>query len=212
MKHTKALQPAIVSLFVLCILFFLNVPYRSIVFSSGIILLYSVLKKGGIKELGLIRPSHIGQTVLMAALMAVVLVIGTFYFFHPVLEAMTGNQLNRGPFSQLEGNTSFLFVSIIIGWTIGAFMEEIIFRGFFLSRLMILMPGNTGVFAGIAVTSLLFGYLHDYQGITGQILTGVIGVFLGGIYVMNQGRLWLNVLVHGFVNTISMLLLYKGWV
>ncbi|WP_421986411.1 type II CAAX prenyl endopeptidase Rce1 family protein [Roseivirga sp.] len=58
-------------------------------------------------------------------------------------------------------------------------------------------------------TSELFGYMHDYQGITGQVLTGYTGFSMGLVYLWKR-NIWLNIFIHGAIDTISMFLLYKG--
>lgn len=210
MKKSRILHDALSALLILTILIFLELPYLPVVLSSILVVGYSTLKTGIGNELGFIRPKQLFQSIGIAMMMAIVLVASSFFLFGPALELITGEAINLGPFAQLKGNTSFLLISIAIGWIIGGFMEEIIFRGFFLSRIIDLFPGKKGVILGILLTSLLFGYLHDYQGITGQLLTGLIGAILGGIYVLNQRKIWLNILLHGSLNTISMLLLYAG--
>jgi len=144
--------------------------------------------------------------------MAIVLVLTSYFLFLPTLEFLTGVPHKLGVFGQLKGNTQLLFTSIAIGWIIGGLTEEIIFRGFFISKITNILPGKTGAIISVLITSTIFGYLHSYQGITGQLLIGTIGAILGGIYLMNNKRIILNIFIHGFVNTISMLMLYWGYV
>ncbi|MFY0591942.1 MAG: hypothetical protein JXQ92_04810 [Roseivirga sp.] len=51
--------------------------------------------------------------------------------------------------------------------------------------------------------------MHDYQGITGQVLTGYTGFSMGLVYLWKR-NIWLNIFIHGAIDTISMFLLYKG--
>ncbi|MEQ8241578.1 MAG: CPBP family intramembrane glutamic endopeptidase [Cyclobacteriaceae bacterium] len=189
MNRYRLIQDGLFSLIILGILLFLNVPYLPIVLSGVFILIYSAVRNGLGEELGFIRPADLSTTIGTAILMSIFVVGCSLFLFRPALEFVTGETINLGPFAQVEGNTKVLLVSLLASWIVGGFMEEIIFRGFFLSRIMKAVPSKAGAFLGVAMTSALFGYLHDYQGITGQLLTGVLGAILGGIYVLNQGKI-----------------------
>ncbi len=116
--------------------------------------------------------------------------------------------MELGVFAQLKGNTNLLVFSLASGWIVGGLLEETIFRSFFISRFINHLPDKIGMAVGIVLSSLLFGYLHAYQGPTGQILTGFTGLLLGTIYVFNKQNIWLCILTHGFIDTLSMTLLY----
>ncbi|MCA9098036.1 MAG: CPBP family intramembrane metalloprotease, partial [Planctomycetaceae bacterium] len=60
------------------------------------------------------------------------------------------------------------------------------------------------------VTSILVGIGHAYQGLTGMILTAVIGFGFGLVYLANKRNLWSSILTHGFYDTIAFLLLFAG--
>jgi len=210
MGSRQYIHDLLVSVLIFVVLFLLEIPYLPIILSFILIFVYSALKKDLREGLGFIWPARIFPVLGLSLLISVLLVICSFYVFRPFLEFITGVPLNYGPFSQLEGNYQLLFVSIGIGWLVGGFMEEIIFRGFFLSRIVDILPGKPGVILGLLSTSIFFGYLHDYQGITGQLLTGIFGLIQGSIYILNKRKIWMNIFIHGFVNTISMMILFFG--
>jgi membrane protease YdiL (CAAX protease family) len=88
------------------------------------------------------------------------------------------------------------------------FFEEIIFRGFLINSISSLIPQKKGLLIAIIISSIIFGYLHSYQGVSGQILTGITGLFLCILYVKTNKNLWLCILTHGCINTISLTVLY----
>jgi len=53
--------------------------------------------------------------------------------------------------------------------------------------------------------------MHGYQGITGQIITGIIGLLLAIIFHLRKYDLWFNIAVHGFFYTIALIVIYNGW-
>lgn len=210
MKQTKHLHDIILAVVILTIFVMVKIPYVSTIISSILILAYSSIKKELKNGLGFIWPNEILKTLGLSFLIASILVACSFYVFLPTLEYFTGVPLKLGPFSQMEGNISLLITSLCIGWIFGGFMEEIIFRGFFISRILTFLPDKSGIIFGVLTTSILFGYLHGYQGITGQLTIGITGIILGSIYLLNQRKIWMNIFIHGFVNTISMILLFFG--
>jgi membrane protease YdiL (CAAX protease family) len=211
MQKFNQFYDILLAFLVLGLIFFIEIPYLPLLLSAGIILIYTGIK-GHWQDLGLVIPENMGQTIMTSILMAIILVLTSYFLFIPTLEFLTGVPHNLGIFSQLKGNTQLLFTSIALGWIIGGFTEELIFRGFFISKITNLIPGKMGAVIAVLITSIIFGYLHKYQGVTGQLFIGIIGTILGGIYLINKKRLVLNIFIHGFVNTISMLMLYWGYI
>ncbi len=95
--------------------------------------------------------------------------------------------------------------NIPIGWIlpIALFVgiyEELLFRGFALSRLRVLCGSNA---AAIVVTSIAFGAVHFEQGLTGMIQTGLIGLILATVATYT-GSLWPAILTHASIDTLSL--------
>jgi uncharacterized protein len=73
--------------------------------------------------------------------------------------------------------------------------EEVLYRGF-----LIWYVGHAlGAAAAIAISSLVFGAGHIYQGVSGVIKTSVIGLVMAMIYVWS-GTLWAPMLIHASVD------------
>lgn len=81
---------------------------------------------------------------------------------------------------------SFMGVSITAG-----IVEEIVYRGFVLWYLGLYMP----LWLAIAVSSLAFGLAHSYQGPSGAVRCGLVGLVFGIFYVMT-GSIWLPIIGH----------------
>lgn len=112
-------------------------------------------------------------------------------------------------FSILYQNFPMLIFSLISIWVTAAFFEEVVYRGFLMGRLLDLAGSGLGaVLAMSAVHALLFGLLHMYQGPLGVITTGLVA-FVFGIFFALQGRnLWALIIVHGLIDTLSLLQFY----
>ncbi len=193
---------------ILALLLFLGIPYLDLLIAFILILIYTYKKKGIKEELGFSKPESWIKTVMLSFLLGIGIVLLSYYVFLPQIQHLTGHPLELGMFEPLKHNTSLLISSLALGWIVGGLIEETIFRGFIISKFMDHLPAQTGAIIGIVFSSCLFGYLHTYQGPTGQILTGLVGFILAIIYVVNKRNIWLNIFTHGFVNTVSMLLLY----
>lgn len=80
--------------------------------------------------------------------------------------------------------------------------EEILFRGFVLSRLCSLFRSRG---APIVLTSVLFGLLHFEQGLVGMCQTGVVGAVLA-IVVTYTRTIWPAILAHAGIDALSLLM------
>jgi membrane protease YdiL (CAAX protease family) len=87
----------------------------------------------------------------------------------------------------------FAGVSVTAGIT-----EELIYRGF-LMRYLAAGPWGLSATAALAVSSVAFGVAHAGQGAKGMLLTGVVGLLLGGLYLAS-GSLLLPILLHTLID------------
>lgn len=107
-----------------------------------------------------------------------------------------------------KGDLADLVASIPIRWILPFSLfvgihEEILFRGFYLSRVRAL--SGSGVVAVIA-TSVVFGLLHFYQGWLGIVQTTMIGLALA-VVVTFARSLWPAIIAHAVFDATNMLLL-----
>ncbi len=84
--------------------------------------------------------------------------------------------------------------------------EELLFRGFILTRLNALFRSKVAAIASIAVSGVLFGLLHWYQGPIGVIQTTAVGLVLGTIVTLTRS-IWPAIITHGLVNAIGITLI-----
>jgi membrane protease YdiL (CAAX protease family) len=86
--------------------------------------------------------------------------------------------------------------------------EELAYRGFLFYYLGKYVPG-AGQIELLALTSILFGVAHLYQGWRGIAATAVAGVVMGGLYVLS-GSLLLPMLAHAFGNVRAAIIFWPG--
>jgi uncharacterized protein len=163
--------------------------------------------RAGWRELGLGTPIRWGRVVKLGAagalavyaIVAIVVPFAARYFGRPDLSAFAG----------IEGRIDLLIFMLVVALVNGAFAEEILFRGFLQNRLeQYLAPHGRGVWIALAVTSVLFGLAHMYQGWSGVIGTGLAGLVFGIVRLRDGGRLWGAVAAHAFYDWSAMIIVY----
>ena len=103
-----------------------------------------------------------------------------------------------------------LVLWIGIGWVIGGFTEELLFRGFLFNKCEMALKGLPGaVLIAILIQSVLFGQQHFYyQGLGDALATFTIAVIANLLYLFGRRNLWALILSHGSANTLGMTMLY----
>jgi membrane protease YdiL (CAAX protease family) len=76
--------------------------------------------------------------------------------------------------------------------------EEILYRGLLLATLVSLV----GTWPAVAITSLIFGLGHAYQGISGIAKTGLVGLVLALLTVFS-GSLFIAIVLHAVIDLAS---------
>jgi membrane protease YdiL (CAAX protease family) len=73
--------------------------------------------------------------------------------------------------------------------------EEIVYRGFLIAYLAVFFP----LWVAVALSSVIFGLGHAYQGRAGIVKTGLVGLAMAGLFLLT-GALWAPILVHAVVD------------
>jgi membrane protease YdiL (CAAX protease family) len=77
--------------------------------------------------------------------------------------------------------------------------EEILYRGFLIYALGRVLPSP---WVALVPAALIFGIAHAYQGPRGVAGTGLLGVFLGLLYLLS-GSLWPGIGLHASVDLVN---------
>ena len=88
---------------------------------------------------------------------------------------------------------AFFKVSLTAG-----IVEEILYRGFVIWYLGLVMP----LWAAVVLSSVFFGLGHSYQGISGALKTGLLGLSFGALYILT-GSIWLPILGHILLDALT---------
>ncbi len=93
------------------------------------------------------------------------------------------------PVSPREGRV-FAWLSITAG-----ICEEILYRGFMIVYLGAYVP----LWLAVVMSSLIFGFGHAYQGVSGVLKTGTVGAVAAGLFLLT-GALWTPIVAHAFID------------
>jgi len=162
------------------------------------------------RTVGLHKPHSWRTTAVYAVLWTVGLMVFSFTI-RPFIETIFGPH-DLSFFETIRGNTTALIAILVQIWIIVAFFEEFAFRGYLQLQLQQLL-GNSplGTIVALLLSAIIFGVAHSYQGLSGTILTGSIGLLLGTALVVHKKNLWLTILVHGLFDTLYMILIYTSY-
>jgi membrane protease YdiL (CAAX protease family) len=156
--------------------------------------LLAALNHETLSDLGLRKPASIAGTVLYGLLIA-----ATVFAVVVALEQKGYGTDRLGDMAaELKGNAALAAQRIAISVLIVGFVEEFVFRGFLLLRLMKLLGGSrVAVAIALLLQAALFGLLHSYQHLYGIVLTASLGLFFGIVYLALGRNLWVVVIGHG---------------
>lgn len=173
------------------------------------------LRGGSWAGLGLKRPAGTMSWIMIfgLAIATIAVVFGSVVMFiMPLAERLTD-----GPAEDISHNFSFffgkpgVFALYMLGvvWIGAAFGEEMFSRGLMMNSIAELL-GSTKLAWALALVgqAAFFGAAHAYQGTSGIIITGSIGLIFGVMYLVGRRNLWPLILAHGAIDTISLTQLY----
>jgi len=167
------------------------------------------LRRSSWREFGLRRPKNWTRTLLLAVGGVITIHVLVGRILSPLVIDLTNQPVDISRFDALRGNLTALISGLIIVWTLAAFGEEMIFRGFVLNRIVGLFKNkNTGWAIALVLTSIVFGMGHFYQGLSGIILTGIVGVIYAFAYLADRCNLWVPILSHGLYDTSAFLIIF----
>jgi len=164
------------------------------------------------KSLGLSRPVSLlkmGGVAIFILEMVIVSIL--FYesvikdYVFPTQSANASTSDTETRFEGIEGNGLYFLSIIFLVW-IESFLEELLDRGFLLTKLeqlFSIIP--LSVVLAVKTQAAIFGFRHSpTHGVSGAMVTGVIGLVFGIAYVAFGRNLWALIIAHCFLNSMSM--------
>jgi membrane protease YdiL (CAAX protease family) len=141
------------------------------------------------------------------------LLLEAFQLFisQPVLVKVLGKQPDLELFRALHGSLKWTLLALLGTWTLAAFGEEMVYRGYLMNRVADLLNRTRSAWVvSLIVVHVGFGMAHAYQGITGIVDEGLAGLLLGLVYLATKRNLAVPIIAHGIGDTIDFVLIFLG--
>ena len=169
------------------------------------------LRNEGLRGIGLDRHRLGLKIVLLSSAFGVFYQAVSLVVLDPLAAHLTGVTQDLSNFAVIRGNSRLLMRYLIVVWTVAAFGEEFVFRGYLLNRIAQLQENSHAArWMGVVFSSILWTFVHFYQGVAGAMLIAVHGVVFGVLYVLTGRNLWVPIVVHGVYDTTALLLIFFG--
>jgi hypothetical protein len=179
------------------------------VFLLGTVTLILRRRRETWRDVGLARPAAWGRTLGRAAIGYLVVIAANAALTFLVLRPLHVPEANVKVVLPALANPAAVAGMVALSWTTVGFGEEMLFRGFLFTRLENLFGrGRAGTLGAWLAQGALFGLPHIYQGVGGTISTGLIGLVLGGLYLRSGRNLAASIVLHGTIDTVSLVGLY----
>lgn len=201
---------------IICFLWFgpIRISYIENIIISILIILANYIEYKGkpFSALGFRREKFTFKNLLVfAPLVALGLFIFYVFALVPGITTLTGVPIDYSSFDQLKGNLPACLIALLLVWASAGFGEEIIFRGYFMRQFVKFFgESKISIMLNIVLFACFFGFMHSYQGITGQLVAGFVGALLALIFYLRKYDLWFIIAVHGFFDTFAIICIYFG--
>ena len=177
-----------------------------------LIALFIGKKKGSFRSIGFIRQKRWQHTIMRGMFLGIVIQLLFSIIFDPLIEKLTGIPIDLTGLDNMRGNFPLFVIWLVIGIGFGGFLEEMTFRGYFITRLkLIIGDGPFSLTIILLLTSVSFGLAHLYQDWSGVISTGIFAFIFGVIFIRSKYNLWMPILTHGFANVVGVVLIYTNY-
>lgn len=163
------------------------------------------------RDLGLKRFRNWKTTLALGLAGGVFTEATELFITQPLLVKWLGKQPDLEVFRDVTGNLQHALIYIVLSWTLAAFGEEMVYRGYLMNRVADLFNRTrTAWIISLIAVHVGFGLAHAYQGATGVIDEGLMGVLLALMYLATGCNLSVSIIAHGVGDTIDFLLIFLG--
>ncbi len=212
----KQITIPLITTAIICFLWYgpIQIPYIVNIIVSILIVIMNYIEYEGkpFAALGFQREKFKFKNIfILAPLVAAVLFAFYVFILVPGITKLTGAPIDYSAFNELVGNLPACLIAILFVWATAGFGEEIIFRGYFMRQFVKFFgESKVSIALNIILLSCFFGFMHSYQGITGQLVTGIVSALIALIFYLRKYDLWFVIAVHGFFDTFAVICVYFG--
>jgi len=163
------------------------------------------------KNVGLKRSESWLKTILIGVSAGIGIELLELFVTQPLLVRLNGKMPDLSQFQVLRHNPQILLLGLALTWTLAAFGEEMVYRGYLMNRIAEIGRNSRSAWiVSLVLANVLFGAAHMGQGITGMIENTLDGILLGVLYWHGKCSLATPIIAHGVTDTVDLLLLFLG--
>ncbi len=186
-------------------------PCIGILGANIIILLFLWPQGVPLSQIGFLPPQNWFTTIVIGLGLGLLIQLVAVILIEPFTENITKSKHDHSIIAAVKGNWKVFLQWMLMVWILVAVIEEGIYRGYLMTELKNLLGlGSVALIINLLYSSVVFGLSHGYQGNSGMLSTGIIGVILGIIFILSDFNLWLVIFTHGFIDTIGIGLIAIG--
>ena len=112
-------------------------------------------------------------------------------------------------YEYLQGNLPMLLLALAGVYVVSSFGEEVIYRGFLMTRIAEMGKGGKAAWRiAVIISAIVFGLIHFSWGPVGIIQTTFMGLALAISYLLVKRSLWILIIAHAYMDTILLVQLY----
>jgi CAAX protease family protein len=180
----------------------------------GAVLILQRRAGGSLAEFGLIAVKFATPDILRlvgASLISFVLAAAAFVLGSIIMANITGipEQADMSSYNFLSGNLPILIVSLTAVFIGSSFGEELIYRGFLITRLTRLLGNNKrATIIAVVISSMIFGLIHYTWGPMGIVQTAFMGAALATAWLKFRKNLWVVILAHAYMDFALLVQMY----
>jgi membrane protease YdiL (CAAX protease family) len=161
------------------------------------------------RDVGFVWFRNWPTTVALGVLAGVGIELVELFCTQPLLAAIFHEMPDLSAFDRVQGNIKWLAGSLALTWTLFAFGEEFVFRGYLMNRVAgLFISPRIGWVIALVLANLMFGLAHFQQGPTGIVENFIDGVILGVLYIACGRSLAVPIVAHGITDTLDFLLMF----
>jgi hypothetical protein len=169
------------------------------------------VRKIGWRGVGLTRYRSWKLTLALGVAAGILLEGFELFVSQPLLVRLLRKQPDLEDFRALTGNLKLTLIFIALAWILAAFGEEMVYRGYLMNRVADLLNRTRRAWiVSLIAVHVAFGLAHAYQGWTGIIDEGLMGLLLGLIYLRTGRNLAVPIIAHGIQDSIDFVLIFLG--
>lgn len=199
-----------------------NAPHRqAVVWVANVLMLGTVwiglgVRGQGWADLGLrLRGSGLRAVLRLIVQAIVVLILGIVAFVAGgiVMQsvAAAAAAADTSGYDYLQGNLPGLLLALAAVYVVSSFGEEVLYRGFLISRVQALTgDGTVGTGVAVLVSAVIFGLAHFDWGLVGIVQTFCMGLVFAAAYALTKRNLWALVVAHAIMDTLLLVQVYLG--